>query len=231
MTPGASETEALVARGLLRPGEGGKGFVFQLHPQGYKFEEGHIAKLELLPSDAPYSRQPNAQAPVEISNLELRLPVREKPGSGGGFVQEPKPVVIPDGFEPAIDCQRPRRWAPASRARPLPWEWPASAKGKIRATKKRLILRLNCKGGPCSGTLTVKQGQAQPSPAAPTAIPGGPDAASLRLPLTKAGKKFVAHGARKGKKKKLRRPPRLHRRRPPGAFALKRPVRLKKKRG
>ena len=43
---------------LNRPGAGGTGFVFQLHPQAYKFLEGHVAKLELLPSDAPYSRPP-----------------------------------------------------------------------------------------------------------------------------------------------------------------------------
>ena len=66
-----------------------------------------MAKLELLPDDAPYSRHSNAQAPIEIENLELRLPVREKPGSGGGIVQEPKPVVIPDGYEPAIDFKTP----------------------------------------------------------------------------------------------------------------------------
>jgi predicted acyl esterase len=80
-------TERLVARGLLRPGSGGSGVVFQLHPQAYRFEAGHVAKLELLPSDAPYARPSNLQAPITVSNLSLRLPVHDPPHSLGGLVQ------------------------------------------------------------------------------------------------------------------------------------------------
>ena len=97
------ETETLVARGLLRPGEGEAGMVFQLHPQAYRFEEGHVAKLELLPSDAPYSRPSNLQQAIEVSNLELRLPVREEPGSLVGLVQTPAPKVLPAGYQLAAD--------------------------------------------------------------------------------------------------------------------------------
>jgi predicted acyl esterase len=68
------ETERLVARGLLRPGSGGKGVVFQLHPQGYRFAAGHVVKLELVPADPPYSRPSNLQGPITVSNLHLRLP-------------------------------------------------------------------------------------------------------------------------------------------------------------
>jgi predicted acyl esterase len=67
--------ERLVARGLLRPGNGGR-VVFQLHPQGYRFAGGDTVKLELLPADPPYSRPSNLQGPITVSNLELRLPVR-----------------------------------------------------------------------------------------------------------------------------------------------------------
>ena len=67
-------TERLVARGLLRPGKGGKGIAFQLHPQAYRFAAGHVVKLELLPADPPYSRPSNLQAPITVSNLALRLP-------------------------------------------------------------------------------------------------------------------------------------------------------------
>jgi predicted acyl esterase len=70
-----SGEERLVARGLLRPGSGGH-VVFQLHPQGYRFATGDTVKLELLPSDAPYARPSNLQAPITVSNLQLRLPVR-----------------------------------------------------------------------------------------------------------------------------------------------------------
>lgn len=89
--------ERLVARGLLRPGAGGS-VVFQLHPQAYRFAGGDVVKLELLPSDAPYSRPSNLQAPIAVSNLELRLPVREQPGSLGGVVQSPAPKVLPPGY-------------------------------------------------------------------------------------------------------------------------------------
>jgi predicted acyl esterase len=87
---GPDGKERLVARGLLRP-RSGKDVVFQLHPQGYRFAGGHTVKLELLPSDAPYARPSNLQAPIAVSNLELRLPVREQPGALGGRVKTPAP--------------------------------------------------------------------------------------------------------------------------------------------
>ncbi|HEY0318684.1 MAG TPA: CocE/NonD family hydrolase [Solirubrobacterales bacterium] len=103
-------TETLIARGLLRLGSGGSGFVFQLHPQGYRFEPGHIPKLELLPADAPYARPSNAQAPIAISNLQLRLPVLEQPGSLAGVVQTPAPKVVPPGYQLAADYLGRRGW-------------------------------------------------------------------------------------------------------------------------
>ena len=60
--------ETLVARGLYRPdintGTATTHQVFQLHPNGWKFQAGHVAKLELLPADQPYGRNSNGQAPV-----------------------------------------------------------------------------------------------------------------------------------------------------------------------
>jgi fermentation-respiration switch protein FrsA (DUF1100 family) len=188
-------TESLVARGLLRPGAGGTGFVFQLHPQAYKFEEGHVAKLELLPSDAPYSRPPNTQGPVTVSNLELRLPVREQPG---GIVQTPSPPVIPPGYEPAIDYRK--ATTPAKPvAKPLSGVV-GLAKGGIRATRKFLILRLRCAGPPCSGTLSASRGKRTLAKGT-YAIPGNVTQ-RVRLPLTKAGRKFVAARKRRHSKKK-----------------------------
>jgi dienelactone hydrolase len=103
VAPGGQQT--LVARGLWRPQPGGGPTrqVFQLHPNGWRFEEGHVAKLELLPADVPYSRATNGQLPVTISDLELRLPVREAPGAAGGAVVEPAPKVVPDGYDLAAD--------------------------------------------------------------------------------------------------------------------------------
>jgi len=97
--------ETLVARGLWRPAISASPVhqVFQLHPSGYKFAAGHIAKLELLPNDNPYGRVSNGQANVTIQNLELRLPVLEQPGTLGGLVQLPASKLVPAGRELAPD--------------------------------------------------------------------------------------------------------------------------------
>jgi predicted acyl esterase len=94
----------LVARGVYRPeinpGAEPTRQVFQLHPNGWQFAEGHVAKLELMPADTPYGRVSNGQLPVTVSNLELRLPVLEAPG---GVVQEPAAKVVPAGYQLASD--------------------------------------------------------------------------------------------------------------------------------
>ena len=97
--------ETLVARGVYRPDvtaamESSRQ-VFQLHPNGYEFAPGHIAKLELLPSDDPYVRASNGQTPITVSKLDLRLPVRDQPGSPG--VSSPAPKVLPPGYQLAGD--------------------------------------------------------------------------------------------------------------------------------
>jgi predicted acyl esterase len=98
-------TETLVARALYRP-EINSGLtpsrqVFQLHPSGWKFAAGHVAKLELLPNDAPYGRISNGQLPVTVSNLELRLPVLEQPN--GTTIKTPAAKVLPAGYSLARD--------------------------------------------------------------------------------------------------------------------------------
>jgi len=105
-------TEKLVDRGLWRPENGGPGKqVFQLHPNGWKFEAGHVPKLELLAQDAAapgaalanYGRPSNGQGPVTVDNLKLRLPVAEQPGSLGGLVGAPAPKVLGEGQKLAAD--------------------------------------------------------------------------------------------------------------------------------
>ena len=103
----------LVNRGLWRPATGGPTKqVFQLHPNGYKFEEGHVAKLELLAADAGpagspalanYGRPSNNQQPVTVSKLEMRLPTVEEPGDPRGFVGAPSPKFVPAGYDLAAD--------------------------------------------------------------------------------------------------------------------------------
>ncbi|MBA2506622.1 MAG: acetylxylan esterase [Thermoleophilaceae bacterium] len=73
---GADQT--LVARTVLRP-SGRSSDLFQLHPNGWRFEAGHTPKLELLGRDAPYARPSNAAFELAVGDLELRLPVREVP--------------------------------------------------------------------------------------------------------------------------------------------------------
>ena len=99
-----SGDQTLVARGLYRPEISttmASCQVFQLHPNGWKFREGHIAKLELLPADQPYGRNSNGQAPITVANLRLRLPVLESPDDG--LVQAPSPKVLPEGYALAAD--------------------------------------------------------------------------------------------------------------------------------
>jgi Acetyl xylan esterase (AXE1) len=99
--------ETLVARGLYRPeinsGTEATRQVFQLHPNGWKFGAGHVAKLELLPDDQPYGRNSNGQAAITISNLVLRLPVLEAPGSDDGLVHSPADRVVPPGYQLSPD--------------------------------------------------------------------------------------------------------------------------------
>ena len=101
-------TETLVARALYRPdvnsGPAPTRQVFQLHADGWKFAAGHVAKLELLPNDAPYGRVSNGQMPVTVPNLQLRLPVLERPD--GGVIRPPAPKVVPAGHTLAGDFKR-----------------------------------------------------------------------------------------------------------------------------
>jgi hypothetical protein len=107
----ATETQRLLARGLWRPEVSSEAVrqVFQLHPQAYKVEPGHVVKLELLPNDSPYgSANPTspdeaAQHPIIVTNLMLRLPVLEQPCALGGLVKDPAPKFLPQGYQLSID--------------------------------------------------------------------------------------------------------------------------------
>ncbi len=89
--------QKLIARGLWRPEVSAEPLqqVFQLHANGWKFEDGHVAKLELIPQDTPYSNTAPGQTDIDVSNLELRLPVVETPGSLSGLVTAPAEKVLP----------------------------------------------------------------------------------------------------------------------------------------
>jgi predicted acyl esterase len=106
----ATGLETLVARGLWRPASGGPTRqVFQLHPAAWQVQAGHVVKLELLAKDAGsgglggYGRPSDNQQAVRVKNLELRLPVREKPGARNGLIRAPKPKFVPQGYRLARD--------------------------------------------------------------------------------------------------------------------------------
>lgn len=68
--------------------------VFQLHPNGWHIATGHVVKLELVGADQPYVRQSNAPFVATITDLQLRLPVRERPG---GQIRSALPYLDRDG--------------------------------------------------------------------------------------------------------------------------------------
>jgi len=241
-------TESLVARGLLRPGVGGEDVVFQLHPQAYRFAEGHVVKLELLPSDAPYSRPANAQGPVTVSNLELRLPVLEQPGGLAGMVRAPAPKVVPPGYELALDyrpggeddggqtgnegpgigsdrgggANERGGGGPAHRSGGAA----GLARGGIRALGRALILRLRCYGeGACTGALAIRAGKRLLA-ASRYSIPAGATQ-KLKLGLTRAGRRFVARRRGSARRAFAARLAFTDSGRPP--FELARPVRVSRR--
>ncbi len=97
--------ERIIARGVYRPDKSGRQ-VFQLHGNGYRFEPGTRARLQLLPRDGgtsesgkmfSYVRPSNDQRDVKISNVEVRLPVMEAPGALNGLVKKPLKKALPAG--------------------------------------------------------------------------------------------------------------------------------------
>jgi fermentation-respiration switch protein FrsA (DUF1100 family) len=80
---GPDGKQTLVARGPLRLADNQTGEItWQLHGNGYRFEPGHAAKLEVLGRDAPYLRASNSPFTVRVSDLTLELPTFERPGTG-----------------------------------------------------------------------------------------------------------------------------------------------------
>jgi len=182
--------ERLVARGLLRPGSGGAGVVFQLHPQGYRFAPGSTVKLELLPSDPPYARPSNLQGPITVSNLRLRLPVLEQPGALGGLVQAPSNPTA--GPPPPASGSAAKPGSGSGGAKP----GVASLVQRPVAGRKTVALRLQCRGGDCSGQISLRVGRRVLARGA-YGIPNG-RTPKLQLRLTKAGRRIVRTHRRSG---------------------------------
>ena len=127
-------TQTLVARTVYRPDASGRQ-VFQLHANGWHFAAEHVAKLQLLGRDAPYARPSNGQFSVTVSNLELRLPVAERPG---GLVSEPMPHLLRPGdvAAPAVGAV-----APLSGSGPVEQSRPAGPRLRLVARCRAVRLR------------------------------------------------------------------------------------------
>ena len=74
----ANGQQTLVARGIYRLEDNQKGrIVFQLFGNGWRFERGHRAKLELVGSDPGFMRPSNLAFSVRASKLSVELPGRQ----------------------------------------------------------------------------------------------------------------------------------------------------------
>ncbi len=99
----ADGTQYLVTHGFYRPRFAAEGRqVFQLPPNGWEFAPGHAPKLELLGQSNPSGRASNGAFYIEISNVELRLPVMD---AAGGEVTAPLTAVLPPETVESPACQ------------------------------------------------------------------------------------------------------------------------------
>jgi hypothetical protein len=200
--------DRLIARGVYRPEGGVQQMVFQLHPQAYHVPAGDEIELELLPSDFPYMRYSNLQANVKVSNLELRLPVNEQPGSLGGLVKSPAPKVVPAGYTLAKEFETKSSGGGGggggnTGGNANPPKPPATVQvgvgnlaGKLTANGSAILVPMSCtEVGACSGSdsFSVKQQgkKNRTTIASADYAIGAGKKITVRMPLTKTGRKIV----------------------------------------
>jgi predicted acyl esterase len=71
--------QRLISRGAYRLRDDQTGRVtFQLHGNGWCFAPRHRPKLELLGKDEPFLRISNGAYEVEVSDIEVELPIAER---------------------------------------------------------------------------------------------------------------------------------------------------------
>jgi hypothetical protein len=218
---GPDGTETLVARGALRPNAGTTPQqVFQLHPNAWHFAAGHTPKLELLARDGrsggtpldSYLRVSNGQGNVTMANLQLRLPVLQRPGANGGMVKAPRPKVVPAGYTLAKDFAD----LPTGRNATLPDGRLVAKGGKVEVpvaspdTWEACHAQVEIAAGGTGATTAAKGKKKKKKKgkrgeyvvasknATRVAIPGG-QTGKVVLTLTKKGRKALKKRKRKGK--------------------------------
>lgn len=197
---GPDGKQKLVDRGLWRPAVGGpERQVFQLHPNGWTFAEGHVPKLELIAADGvrpdpinllSYGRPSDGQADVTVSDLELRIPVVEKPGSLGGVVKAPRERFLPDGYELAADFAALKR--PSARK---------TGKKRLKVKGKKTTVQILCPKAfaACNDVAVKMVGKVKGK--RKVLASGGADAMApgtkaMKLKLTKPAKKALKRKSR-----------------------------------
>jgi predicted acyl esterase len=73
--------QGLVTRGTYRSLDGPGPALharFQIAPQSYRFPAGHKLKVEVAANDFPYYQQDNLPGVVQVSRLELTLPIHQE---------------------------------------------------------------------------------------------------------------------------------------------------------
>ncbi len=190
---GPDGQETLVARGIWRPAPGGPTKqVFQLYPNGWTFAEGHVPKLELLPADynagitGGYDQPSNGQQPITVKQLELRLPVLEKPGTFKGLVGAIADHFLPAGYELASDF--------AALPNPHP-----KLKGKLTEKGSKLVGKVACpKGFAACDKLEFEASAKAPAKKAVTIAKGklkklgGGKSKKVKLKLNSHGARFLS---------------------------------------
>jgi hypothetical protein len=193
--------QRLIARGIFRPSRSGAQ-VFQLNGNVYRFEPGTEIQLQLLPKDgvrlAPIAssfRPSNDQKAVRISDVDIRLPLAERPGTRRG-VKKPLPKVLPRGGKLALDY---RSAGAISLAR---WSGRPTVRGGITAAGRSLRVKVACPlsgatCGPAAVTIS-KAGRRGPRLATGRGIkvPAG-RMRTVSLKLTGAGRKLLRGRGRK----------------------------------
>jgi hypothetical protein len=83
--------QTMVQHGTYRPERSGVQ-VFQIHPSGWHFAAGHVAKVELLGRDFPYTQPSKGTFSITAEDVSVELPVRERPD--GASIGRYAPVAL-----------------------------------------------------------------------------------------------------------------------------------------
>ena len=170
---------------------------------------------------------------MTVSDLELRLPVLEQPGSLGGLVQARPRRSSPPGYQLAHDYQAGGGSAGGgSGGAPIIGVGVTGlARGRIIATPKALLVRLHCAGAAtCTGNLSISLAAMTAAGARPVLASGAYSIPSrqtrrLALPLSRAGHRIVA--GHRGRRTTVRAHLDFNDSGRPTLFELTRPVHFK----